>query len=216
MTELPRGIRLNNPGCIKRTKDVPKGMAPEQPDPELYSFITAVLGIRYMAHILTKAYQDKRGLRTVEKIIPRWSATDQEAYIKFVCKRAKVGRGATLDLHQYGDLRPLVEAIIAFENAGYAYPDAVLDKGLLLAGVEPPQKDLSDTRTIKGAKLATAATGTGVLVEAARQLEPVLPFLDQAIYYIKLFGPWAVAAIALLGIGWMVWARIDDKRRGLR
>ena len=91
-----------------------------------------------------------------------------------------------------------------------------MDKGLVLAGVEPPPKSLQSSRTIRGAQVATAATGTGLLVETARQLEPVLPFLDQAIYYVKAYGPWAVGVIALLGIGWMVWARIDDHRRALR
>jgi hypothetical protein len=35
----------------------------------------------------------------------------------------------------YSVMRPLVVAIIAHENAGYAYPDAVIDEGLYLAGI---------------------------------------------------------------------------------
>ena len=219
MTELPRGIRNRNPGNVRRTQDKWQGLAAEQTDLAFFQFTSAPQGIRCLARILLN-YQDKRGLRTVEKIINRWAPKSDdnptEGYIKFVCRRAKVGRGTTLDLHRYEDLRPIVEAIIAFENDGYSYPDAVVDKGLTLAGVEPPSKSLQTSRTIKGAQVATAATGTGLLVEAARQLEPVLPFLDQAVYYVKAYGPWAVGVIALLGIGWMVWARLDDSRRGLR
>ena len=216
---VPRGVRNNNPGNVRRTKDNWQGLAAEQTDTAFFQFVSAPQGIRCLARILLN-YQDKRGLRTIEKIIWRWAPPSDdnptESYVSFVCRRARIGRAHTLDLHRYEDLRPIVEAIIAFECDGYAYPEAVVDKGLVLAGVEPPPKSLQSSRTIRGAQVATAATGTGLLVETARQLEPVLPFLDQAIYYIKTFGPWAVAVIALAGIGWMVWARISDYQRGLR
>ena len=214
-----RSILNNNPGSVKRTKERWQGLAAEQTDPEFFQFVSAPQGIRCMARILLN-YDDKHGIHTIEKIINRWALPSDdnptENYIKFVCRRTQKGRSARLYLKSYADMKPLVEAMIAFENAGYAYPDAVIDKGLVLAGIEPPPKDLQKTRTIKGAQVATAATGTGLLVETARQLEPVLPFLDQAIYYVKAYGPWAVGVIALLGIGWMVWARIDDHRRALR
>ncbi len=43
-----------------------------------------------------------------------------------------------VDVHTYAVARPLVESIIRHENGRQPYPDAVIDKGLALAGIEPP------------------------------------------------------------------------------
>jgi threonine/homoserine/homoserine lactone efflux protein len=60
--------------------------------------------------------------------------------------------------------------------------------------------------------VAAGATVLGMAVETIREVEPALPVLQSALQ----IAPWAVGVLALTGIAYMVWARIDDRRRGLR
>ncbi len=69
---LPRGIRLNNPGCIKHSEDSWEGMSSMQDDPKLVRFETPQDGLRALMKILVR-YQEKYGLCTVKQIIKRWA-----------------------------------------------------------------------------------------------------------------------------------------------
>src|SRR5262245_8809411 len=71
-----RGLRNNNPGNIKHGAQW-EGMAPTQTDPTFITFVSPEYGIRAMARIL-KNYQSKWGLNTLDQVIRRWSATDQD------------------------------------------------------------------------------------------------------------------------------------------
>lgn len=62
---------------------------------------------------------------------------DTAAYVAVVARRIGVGQDDAVDLHRHDHLRPLVEAIIHHECAGLAYPAAVVDRALTLAGVPP-------------------------------------------------------------------------------
>jgi hypothetical protein len=87
---------------------------------------------------------------------------------------------------------------------------------LLRAGVVPPQRPLQQTRTVKGGQVAAASTiGAGAIGAIQETVGPahdalagVVPYLDAA--------KWGLLAITLIGIGVMLWARIDDRRMGLR
>jgi hypothetical protein len=213
-SNLPRGIRNHNPGNLRKTKDPWQGLSATQSDPEFFQFSEAKWGIRALARLLI-AYQDKLGLDTVEKILSRYAPpveNNTSSYIGHVAKKLGVESDEKLDVHEYRVLRPLVEAIILHENGIQPYTDAQLDAGLVLAGVEPPAKALSDTRTIKGSQIAAGATVAGVVAQTVRDIEPAIPLAQR---FIEL-APWAAAAIALVGIGWVVYARLDDRRRGLR
>lgn len=74
-------------------------------------------------------------------------------------------------------------------------------------------RPLAETRTVKGAQ---AALGGGAVIagvmEAAQQARDVLPVLDS----LRAWSPWLVLAVAGAGIAYMVWARLDDRRQGLR
>ena len=214
---VPRGIRNNNPGNLRRSKDPWQGLAHDQTDPEFFQFKDATWGVRALARTLI-TYQDKHGLKTARQMIARFAPpneNDTDEYAAFVVRRARLGMNEHIDVHRYEHCRPMVEAIIAFENANYAYPDAVIDKGLVLAGVEPPQKSLHRSRTIKGGQIAG---GTGMLTTAAgvlASLAPALPVIewmrDNMNVALIAFG-----VLVLMSVGWMVWARVDDARRGLR
>jgi hypothetical protein len=71
-------------------------------------------------------------------MITRWAPpveNDTLAYINFVAGRVGVSPDTVIDLHDFNLCRPMVAAIIAQENANFAYPDAVLTEGLAMAGV---------------------------------------------------------------------------------
>jgi hypothetical protein len=211
---LPRGIRNHNPGNLRRSADPWQGLAAEQTDSEFFQFASAKWGIRALARTLI-AYQDRVGLKTIKQMIGRWAPpneNDTGAYVRAVAANVGVGADDEIDVHDYAILRPLTLAIIRHENGQQPYTDAEIDAGLVLAGVEPPQHPLGKTRTVQGGKVAAGATVLGLTAEAVRQVEPAIPLLQSLLQV----APWVVGAAALAGIAYMVWARIDDRRRGLR
>lgn len=211
---VPRGIRNHNPGNIRRSADPWQGLAKDQNDDAFFQFAEPKWGIRALARVLI-SYQDKHGLRTVRAIISRWAPPVENktsSYIDHVAHRLGVGADDPLDVHDYRVLRGLVEAIIAHENGQQPYTDAQIDAGLVLAGVEPPIRPLSETRTVKGAQVAAGATALGVVAEAVDKIQPAIPLLQR----IAEIAPWVLAILALAGIGYVIWARYDDRRKGLR
>ncbi|MCZ4330785.1 hypothetical protein [Castellaniella denitrificans] len=172
-----RGIRNHNPGNI-RHGDPWQGLAKDQPDKDFATFASAAYGIRALARTLI-TYQDKYGLRTIRQIIGRWAPPKENytnAYVRAVA--VQTGRAANdrLDMQSYADLRPLVEAIIRHENtkgplntANTWYDAETIDKGLALAGVEPPKRAAGPVPVTRETVGATATAGVGIsqLAEAA-------------------------------------------------
>lgn len=217
---LPRGVRNNNPGNIRRSTDRWQGLADpdHQTDPDFLVFESPIYGIRAIARILI-TYQDKYGLQGVKGIIKRWSPPSEnntDAYIAAVVKNTGMGDYEGVDMHKYADLKLLVKAIILQENGQQPYTDTQIDKALVLAGVEPPQQNLQQTRTVKGGQTATVATvGVGVLEAVRESIDPAREALLGIVQYVDAV-KWLLLALTLVGIGIMVWARIDDRRKGLR
>jgi hypothetical protein len=214
----PRGIRNNNPGNIRRNGDPWQGLAERQLDIEFFTFKSSVYGIRALARTLI-TYQDKYGLRSIRQVISRWAPpneNDTEAYVKAVAASSGLDADHPLDVHRFDHLLPLTKAIIRHENGQQPYSDAELTKGLVLAGVEPQQASLQASRTVKGGQAATAATaGLGVVEAVQQSIDPardtlasLAPYLDTA--------KWLLLVITLISVGVMIWARIDDHRKGLR
>ena len=211
---LPRGIRNHNPGNLRRSADPWQGLATTQTDAEFFQFASAKWGIRALARTLI-AYQDRVGLRNIKQMIGRWAPpveNDTGAYVRVVAAAVGVGPEERIDVHDYAVLRPLVLAIIKHENGQQPYTEAEIDAGMVLAGIEPPQRPLAKTRTVQGGQVAAGATVLGLTAEAVRQVEPAIPLLQSLLQV----APWVVGAAALAGIAYIIWARIDDRRRGLR
>lgn len=211
---LPRGVRNHNPGNLRRSRDPWQGLAKEQTDREFFRFEGSKWGIRALARTLI-TYQDKHGLGTVRGIINRWappSENDTGAYVRVVAAAIGVKPEATVNMHDYATLKAVVLAIIRHENGQQPYSDPEIDAGLVLAGVEPPQKPLTESRTIQGAQVAAGATALGVAAEAIDKIQPAIPILQK----LAEIAPWVLAIVALAGIGYIVWARLDDRKRGLR
>lgn len=117
-------------------------------------FKSPIYGIRALARTLIK-YQDKHRLCTIRQIIGRWApATENDtvAYIKAVSDETGLAPDVALDMHKYEHLKALATAIIKHENGQQPYTGAQIDKALVLAGVEPPAKNLQHTRTVRGGR----------------------------------------------------------------
>src|SRR3990172_2078626 len=100
---VPRGVRNNNPGNLRRTDDTWQGLSPRQPDNDFFTFKSAAYGIRALARTLI-AYQDEHRLRTIRQIISRWapaSENDTGAYIDAVAKSTGLDADRPLDMHRF-------------------------------------------------------------------------------------------------------------------
>ncbi len=214
----PRGIRNNNPGNLRRNGDPWQGLAERQGDVEFFTFKSAIYGIRALARTLI-AYQDKHGLRTIRQIISRWAPPNENntnAYIRAVAADTGQDADQILDMHRFDHLLPLAKAIIRHENGQQPYTDVELTKELVLAGVEPEKANLQASRTVKGGQAATAATaGLGVVEAVQQTIDPARDALVGLAPYLEV-AKWLLLAVTLVSIGVMLWARIDDHRKGLR
>ncbi len=135
MTRIPRGIRNNNPGNIRRSADRWKGLHPQQTDPEFFRFTEPIWGIRAMAVIL-RNYQRRHGLRIVAQIIGRWAPKSENhtaAYVAVVADRIGVTPDAALDLAEPEQLAALIKAMIRVECGRQPYPDATIRRAIALA-----------------------------------------------------------------------------------
>lgn len=132
---LPRGIRNNNPGNIRRSADPWQGLSDTQTDPAFFQFTAPVYGIRALARVL-KTYRDRHGLTTVQGIIGRWAPTNENntgAYVQAVASSMGVAPNVPL-AWDAGTVRALVAAIIHHENGRQPYSTALLDDGIRRAG----------------------------------------------------------------------------------
>lgn len=138
----PRGIRNNNPGNIDR--QTPKragwmGAVPDRDltDPRFEQFVAPEWGIRALARVLV-TYQQRHNLRTVRQIIDRWAPPVENntgAYVAQVAKALGVAPDAQINVMNPATMQGLVVAIIKHENGVQPYADAVIRKGLELAGI---------------------------------------------------------------------------------
>ena len=132
----PRGIRLNNPGNVRRN-DAWLGMTREQPDPDFVRFETPVDGIRAMARILMR-YQGAYKLRTLRDWISRWappSENDTLSYIASVSQRTGIDPDAQISIKNPETALAVVRAIIHHENGVQPYSNEEIAAGLKLAGI---------------------------------------------------------------------------------
>ena len=225
-----RGLRLSNPLNIRLSKDAWQGAADVQSDKEFVEFKTPIWGIRAGARVLLN-YQAKHGLRDIASIVARWAPpaddNDTAAYIAAVCQRTGFGPDQQLDLHKHAHLCPLVKAMIWQEQGSQPFTDAQIDKALVLAGVEPEHESLQESGTIRGGQIAAASTaasaGASQVIEQAQTIADAvttyLPMAEKVAPWIASMikaAPLLFAAVALIAVGYMVYRRIDDRRRGLR
>lgn len=224
MTQKSRGIRNCNPGNI-RHGDPWQGLAKDQPDKDFATFASAAYGIRALARTLI-TYQDKYGLRTIRQIIGRWAPpkeNDTNAYVRAVA--VQTGRAANdrLDMQSYADLRPLVEAIIRHENtkgplntANTWYDAETIDKGLALAGVEPPKRAAGPVPVTRETVGATATAGVGIsqLAEAAPAVVDAITRQQDSLSSGQISR--VVVGLVLVGLAvFIAWSQVNRHKAGV-
>ena len=132
---LPRGIRNNNPGNIRRNTIRWQRMRAEQTDNDFVQFVDPKYGFRAMTRIL-RNYQ-RRGLLTLREMINTYAPAhenDSDAYTRFVANRLQVNPDQELDLERH--LFPLLKAIAVFENGlrfESHYRNSTINAGIALA-----------------------------------------------------------------------------------
>lgn len=133
---IPRGIRNNNPGNIRKGKTTWLGEV-SGADKEFCTFETALYGLRALAKLLLN-YSERYRLNTCRGIISRFapaSENNTKAYVKAVAGHLGLEPDEPFEVKK--KLLPLMQAIIAHENgASYAghYSQGELEKAIAMAG----------------------------------------------------------------------------------
>lgn len=129
---LPRGIRNNNPGNIRKTGDAWQGQI--EFDLEFCQFINPEFGIRAMARILLN-YEKHHQLHTIDELILRWAPPEDgnktASYADFVARRMGIGRDQVINVKPH--LFALVRAMIEFENGIQPYDCETISNGIVMA-----------------------------------------------------------------------------------
>lgn len=131
---IPRGIRNNNPGNIKKNNVDWDGLSEEQTDNTFFQFTDPIYGIRALTKILL-TYRHKYDLKNVWAIINRYappSENDTEAYKNFVTKKTGLNMLEEIENSVEAYL-PVVKAIILMENGEQPYDDEIILQGMNLA-----------------------------------------------------------------------------------
>jgi len=203
---LSLGVRLNNPGNIEWGSPW-QGLVPRaqsmyaktgnRQQKRFCQFKTSAYGIRAIAVTLI-TYYDKRKAKngskidTPREIIERWAPAfenDVDAYASRI-GRALCGTGTcerpadvVVDMHDYDQLRAVVEAIIRHENgvgplktANEWYDAATIDEALRMAGVRRAGKAAGPVPVTRETVAATGTAGVGI-----SQLAEVAPDVMDAV-----------------------------------
>jgi hypothetical protein len=212
-----RSVRNNNPGNIERG-DPWQGLLPESQRSEeqrredrFCVFAAPKWGFRALARTLV-TYYDRHRKDTVRKIIRRWAPppeNDTGPYIEHVCRLTGFAPDQVLDLHAYEHAWPLAKAIAIHEAGGWFFAERDLDEGLRLAGIEPPAKPLSDSRTMRAA--AAGGTASVAIATMAETIEAVDPALDLARRITDIW-PLLACVVLLVALGAVAYFRYDDWR----
>lgn len=132
---LPRGIRNNNPGNIRRNTIEWEGMQAIQNDDSFVQFNSPEYGFRAMTRLL-RSYQ-RRGIISVQDIISTYAPASENhtaAYVDFVARRLDVSPDQPLEVNRR--MLDLIKAITVFENGSRFenhYDDATIRDGIALA-----------------------------------------------------------------------------------
>ena len=133
MSDLPRGIRNNNPGNIRHVAGTTwVGQSLQQTDESFVQFTDPVYGIRAIARILRSYY--RQGVVTIGDMIDRWAPPNEnnsQAYVDAVCQECQQPPEAVVDLTM--TLPSMVKAIIRHENGEIPYTDEQIHQGIRLA-----------------------------------------------------------------------------------
>jgi len=209
-----RGFRNNNPLNLSWRKedqwqglDMPPCDTPPAGYTALCRFTDPVWGIRAAARQLI-AYQDRHGLRSIRQLITRWAPPGVDdnhtgAYVSMVATRTGKQPDVPVNLHDYDDLKPIMEAMIDFENTGHGHPYSPqqIDRALELAGVPKPKPSAgADPGVIAAASTTTGTTGLVGLGAVQEHVQDAGNALSPYAYLSK-WAMFACLALTMAGVG---------------
>lgn len=217
-----RGIRLNNPGNIRKSATKWQGLADEQLDPDFCTFKSPQFGIRAMCRVILS--YNGRGISTVRGIINTWAPpveNDTDSYVNDVAHKCQVSADDILDVDSSDVMRPLLKAIIFHENGSCPYSDSVIDDAMRLAGISDiAAKPVTQSNTFKASTVTTIGGATAAITETVRQVQGVNDTVStvhdtaaQSIGLVQVLiqmGPYIALALVIagtVGIAWSVYTR---------
>lgn len=133
---LPRGLRNNNPGNLRRSSIAWQGKVPhaQSSDRDFEQFTTMQAGVRAMAtDIVNDIVRDRKN--TLRLLITEYAPpneNDTTGYINQVAKRVGISPDAPIDLTN-DLLKKIIQAKIIVENgvrAAQIVPGAVIEAGI--------------------------------------------------------------------------------------
>lgn len=131
--ELPRGLRNNNPGNIRRNSDVFQGEVNPSRDKDFKQFKSMPYGYRAVFKILSNYYR-KYSLTTIRKMISRWAPENENntaAYVSLVCSYSGIGPDDLISFDREQMIR-IVAGMSRVENGREAdMSDVIAGWGLL-------------------------------------------------------------------------------------
>lgn len=131
--ELPRGLRNNNPGNIRRNGDVFQGEVNPSRDKEFKQFKSMAHGYRAVFKILSNYYRNYK-LDTIRKMISRWAPENENntaAYVSLVCSYSGIGPDDLISFDREQMIR-IVAGMSRVENGREAdMSDVIAGWGLL-------------------------------------------------------------------------------------
>jgi len=123
---LPRGMRNNNPGNIRKGSTPWQGKIPlgANTDGAFEQFAAYVYGIRAMIKNL-QSYQRDRGLNTIQQIVSTWApaADNTAAYVAAVSMATGIPPTAPIDTTDRATMRAIIKAMTRVENGRDAVTD---------------------------------------------------------------------------------------------
>ncbi|WP_347144169.1 structural protein P5 [Parabacteroides distasonis] len=132
-SSLPRGLRNNNPGNIRRNSDVFQGEKTSS-DREFKQFKSMAYGYRAIFKILSNYYRNYK-LDTIRKIIGRWAPENENntnAYIKAVSDYAGISADDPINVNDREQMTRIVAGMSKVENGREAdMPDVIAGWNLL-------------------------------------------------------------------------------------
>ena len=117
-SNITRGLRNNNPGNIRLSKQPWRGEVRPGRDQAFCTFQTIEYGYRALLKLL-RNYRLKHSCRTIRQMIERWAPPSEnhtEAYIRTVCKRTGMLETCAVNIDSKREMCKLAEAISYQEN----------------------------------------------------------------------------------------------------
>lgn len=230
------GQRNNNPGNLRYNgKDKWVGLASPANAQGFFSFTDPLWGIRAIAVILM-TYQDKYGLRTISDLMARYAPEHENPlriYTDYVTKSLMhLGiyspASSEVDMHSYAHARPMIEAIIRFENGWTGknaqlmpYTPGQIDEGLRRAGIVAESS--APSKTIMSTVKDVAKTPQGKAAGILASLELLKQGTAQISDIWDNFGRWGInphwimtmaGLVAVAALLWMLAKAYRDRKEG--